>query len=361
MRKYHWSRQEAIEHLHYNEHDPKDYEDMEEAQFESFLDSIMNEDEATATGSNNLFVSDIARRSQAMDQLKQLLAGGLQPGVDGINAVASLKGIIDSEQFTEKYLKGLSDNDDVGTAIKLYLKDIADGNIQEPFAPKAKEIAQQILASKELDIAPSTPVGGTDMPADAGAPPAPEGEVPPAPGGEVPPPAPPVAESMGKLKAKLIKVFEAGASLDTELDFGHRVMTLGEAMKACGVDMSPQQSGSVVDEMMDSISGFFNPEEKNFTIGGMRAKIRVLKDFKNGVYKNAKPQDVKTVIGMIDKLDPSAPVQKSHGGELDHIRHLAGAQQGNPQDVHVTIGKESQVMPENSIKNILSKLDSLGK
>jgi hypothetical protein len=31
MRKYGWSRQEALEHYHYEEHDPKDYEDMEES------------------------------------------------------------------------------------------------------------------------------------------------------------------------------------------------------------------------------------------------------------------------------------------------------------------------------------------
>lgn len=31
MRKYGWSRQEALEHFHYEKHDPKDYEDMEES------------------------------------------------------------------------------------------------------------------------------------------------------------------------------------------------------------------------------------------------------------------------------------------------------------------------------------------
>jgi len=31
MRKYGWSHQEALEHYHYEEHDPKDYEDMEES------------------------------------------------------------------------------------------------------------------------------------------------------------------------------------------------------------------------------------------------------------------------------------------------------------------------------------------
>ena len=31
MRKYGWSRQEALEYYHYEEHDPTDYEDMEES------------------------------------------------------------------------------------------------------------------------------------------------------------------------------------------------------------------------------------------------------------------------------------------------------------------------------------------
>jgi hypothetical protein len=335
-----------------------------EKQFESFMDRLMNEDEETAVGNNNLFSSDIEKQAQAVDQLKQLIAGGLQPGVDGINAVASLKGIIDSEQFTEKYLKGLSDSDDVGTAIKLYLKDIADGELDEPFAPKAKEIAQQLLASKELDVSNDIPVGGEEVPPDmaAGAPPAPDTGMPP--GGEVPPPdmaagappeagavppgappAPPapVAESMAKLKAKIIKVLEAGASLDTELDFGHRVMSLGEACNMCGIKPEPEEQTheAPIEEMIKSISGFFNPQEKNFTIGGTRAKIKVLKDFKNGVYKGAKPHHVKQVLLMIDKLDPSGQQTPHH--DMDH-----GHESGNPQDIHLSVGKEQIAMPEST-------------
>ena len=495
MRKYHWSRQEALEHLHYNEHDPKDYEDMEESakwrdpkykgklftqkkgdsddydhidygygmkerpkkdpgqkrstfdrdtvwtdpldtrnnlpkhhndpenwgygsisskgsskgkltadrrnrmkndirgslgqhhvpnlpedQFESFIDSLMNEDEETAIGNNNLFSPDVAKRTQAIEQLKQLMAGGLKPGVDGINAVASLKGIIDSEQFTEKFLKGLSDNDDAGTAIKLYLKDVADGEIQEPFAPRAKDIAQELIASKALDVSPEVPVGGEEVPPDMGAGAPPEGEVPPGPEagamppeGEIPPgpeagappaeaptapetgampPAPPVAESMAKLKAKLIRVFEAGADLNTKLDFGHRVMTLGEAMEECGCDMptKPQaRHDAPIEEMMKSITGFFNPQEKNFTIGGMRAKIKILKDFKNGAFKGATPHHVKQVITMIDKLDPSQPVD--HGHQMGHHQ-----EPGNPQDVHVSVGKESvaETTSYDDLKRIVS-------
>ena len=361
MHKYHWSRQEALEHLHYNEHDPEDYKDMKEStdpedQFESFLDSIVNEDGEEETGENQLFSSNIELQSQALDKLKELIATGLKPGVDGINATLSLKGIIDSPTFTDDYLEGLTDEDDVGTAIKLYLQDLATGKIDEPESPKAKDIAQTIVASKALDTAGETPVGGEEMPPAGAAPAGPEGAPPagpeaaagamppPAPGavppGAVPPGAPPapVAESSGSHpKARLIKAIHTakkhGAKLDTTLDFGHKEMTLHDCIHECG--MEPKDFGfdkddgeDGVHQMLKSISGFWNKEAKNFTIGGTRAKTKVVKDFKNGEFSNATEEDLRHVLHMIDKMDPS------HDGndELGHIRHLSGMNQEHPRD-----------------------------
>ena len=326
-----------------------------ESRFESFMDSIVSEDGEGEKGENQIFSPNVELQSQALDKLKDLIATGLKPGVDGVNASLSLKGLIDSQTFTDDYLEGLTDEDDVGTAIKLYLQDLASGKISEPDSPDAKHIAQTIIASKALDSAgEETPVGGEEMPPAAppapdAAAPAPAPEAPPAPdaaaaapaGAPVPeaPPAPPVAEGMEEShpKARLIKAIHTakqhGAQLDTTLDFGHKEMTLHDCIEECGMDpkdfgFGQDQGESGVHQMLKSIAGFWNKEAKNFTIGGTRAKTKVVKDFKNGEFENATEQDLQQVLQMIDRMDPS----HEHGGELGHIKHLAGMGQEHPRD-----------------------------
>jgi hypothetical protein len=163
-------------------------------------------------------------------------------------------------------------------------------------------------------------------PPDASAPPPPpDASAPPAGAPPAPPAPPPVAESMGNiagLKAKLIKALEAGATLETKLDFGHTVMTLGEACDACGIKMDkPDTSGDPVHDILKSIAGFWNPKEKNFTIGGTRAKIKVLKGFKDGEFPHSQPEHVKKVIDMIEKMDPTK------NDELGRIKQLSGTMQ----------------------------------
>jgi len=355
--------------------DGKRLKESPEDQFESFLDSIMTE--AEDDGHNNLFSPDIEKRSQALEQLKQLMSNGeFSAGDGGMNAIASIKGIIDSEYLNDE-LSSLSGDDDAGTAIKLYLKHVADEKIREPLSPKAKEIAQEIIAAKSLDQTDEgePPIGGEEVPPmpDAGAmpPPAPmpppeagappvdmampppdAGSVPPVPGAV--PPAPPMAEStaMSRVKAKLIKAMECGAQPDDVLDFGHRTMTFAEACTTVGMKPMQQSHDEPLKEIIKSISGFFNPQKQNFTIGGTRAKIKVLKDFKNGTYKGAKPHHVKQVLMMIDKLDPSGQQTQP---SMDHASH---AEPGNPQDVHVTIGKE-QAMAETTTYDDLKRIVNL--
>jgi len=327
-------------------------------------------------------------QAQALDKLKGLIATGLKPGVDGVNATLSLKGLIDSPTFTDEYLEGLTDEDDVGTAIKLYLQDLANGKISEPDAPKAKDIAQTIIASKALDSAgEETPVGGEEVPppeaaaagapppeaAAAGAPPADAAAMPPPPGPEaVPPegapPAPPVAEGMGGThpKSRLIRAIHTakkhGAQLDTTLDFGHKEMTLHDCIEECG--MSPKDFGfdqnngeDGAHQMLKSISGFWNKEAKNFTIGGTRAKTKIVKDFKNGEFSNASEQDLQRVLQMIDKMDPS-----HEGGELNHITHLAGMRQPHPRDsaMHSKVAELETMDQQDQEVPVQESMDELG-
>jgi hypothetical protein len=160
------------------------------------------------------------------------------------------------------------------------------------------------------------------------------------------------SSTMSRVKAKLIKAMECGAQPDDVLDFGHRTMTFAEACDSVGMKPMRPTHEAPIEEMMKSISGFFNPQKQNFTIGGTRAKIKVLKDFKNGTYKGAKPHHVKQVLMMIDRLDPSGQ-QTQH--PMDHASH---AEPGNPQDVHVTIGKE-QAMAETTTYDDLKRIVNL--
>ena len=359
--------------------DGKRLKEAPEDQFESFLDSIVTE--AENEGHNDLFSPDVETRMQALDQLKGMMTGGkkLHAGSSGMNALSSIKGIIDSDYLNNE-LSALSGDDDAGSVIKTYLDKLGDGQIREPKAPKAKDIAQEIIASQVLNNTEgeAPPIGGEEvpgMPPEAGAvpPPAPmpPPELPPGPeagappmdmampppeAGAVPPPAPPVAESSGmsRVKAKIIKAMECGAKPDDVLDFGHRTMTFAEACTACGIVPQQQDHEEPLKEIIKSISGFFNPEKRNFTIGGTRCKIKVLKDFKNGMFKGATPHHVKKVITMIDKLDPS--------NELGHIRHLSGMKThpGNPQDIHLSVAEEDQLQGFD-VNNFIQQLTALSK
>ena len=345
-----------------------------EDQFESFLDSIINENELQQQGKNNLFSKNVEVRTQALQQLKQLLSSGLQAGVGGMNAISSLAGIIDSENLTDE-LQGLDGDDDAGVAVKLYLKNLADNELTEPLAPDANEIAKEIIAGNTLNNLeePESPVGGEvapdmgAMPAPAPAPapdmgtmPAPAADIGamPAPDmGAMPPPAPtaaPMRESENHSRSRIIRAIhrakDLGATLDTTLDFGHKEMTLHDAIRECGLDPKSVGFDSTENEdgttqLLKVVVGFFNREKRNFTIGGERAKIKVVKAFKNEECPNASEEDLAKVLKIISRLDPS------DSPELGHIKQLSGIpdQQHeideNPEEINLdTMLKQLQML-----------------
>jgi hypothetical protein len=135
---------------------------------------------------------------------------------------------------------------------------------------------------------------------------------------------------------------KAGAGLDTKLDFGHKEMTLHDCIRECGLtpmecgfEDDGEESGNPVEQMLKSVAGFWNKEERNFTIGGTRCKVKIIKDFKNGEFKGATPEDVKQVLALVDKMDPST----EHNQELGHIKHLSGIHGMHPQSVEIEIGE----------------------
>jgi hypothetical protein len=289
-----------------------------EMAFESFMDSIVAEDELSQDGEDTLFSPNKSTQQAAIEKFNQIMSTELKGGPEGINIIDSLKGLIDDPEFLDR-VKDLDPDLDARSAIQQELNFMAKDNA---------DIARIL---PQLNFAGDGEVGGEELPPEA--PPAPDaGAVPPAPEGEQPVP-PPVAESVGnpnmsKLKAKFMQAKAHGAKLEHEMDFGHKVMTLHDAMRECGLtpmecgfgdqaDANEHESG--VHQMLSSVAGFWNRELKNFTIGGTRAKTKIVKGFKDGEFPNASQGDLEQVLQTIDKMDPSG-----NDNELSRIKHLSG-------------------------------------
>ena len=125
------------------------------------------------------------------------------------------------------------------------------------------------------------------------------------------------------MQSALKKAKETGATLETQMDFGDKVMTIAEVLESCG--MKPQDAGfdqeGGLPAMLKYISGFYNTAQGNFPLGGMRVKIKVKKAFEDGEFGQAQPEDLMKVIKFIDMKDPSGDV---NGQEQAHVLRLAG-------------------------------------
>ena len=323
----------------------KSHKKTEEAAFESFINGIL-EGQDDQDGENTLFSDNKAAQSEAINKLNDLLSAELKGGPDGINAIESLKGIIDDPEFLMS-LKNIDPDLDTRPLIQQYVLQNA------PDVATRLQFGDAAMGGEEPTTppAPLTPPPVAEVPAPApelAAAPAPEaGVLPePVPGAEVPPV--PVAEGKvkskvnAKLKAKFIKAKECGATLNTKMDFGSREMTLQDALKECG--MEPEEIGfetgeDGVTQMLKAIAGFWNKEARNFTIGGMRAKIKIKKGFEDGEFPNASPEDLIMVIRKIDELDPS--------GDQEAVIKLAGVgdQQSDDHRPAVMIAKIGSMSP----------------
>jgi hypothetical protein len=319
----------------------------EESAFEGFLDSLMNEDESDQEGHNTLFSKDVSVRTQAIENLKDALGNEM---LTVQTAPDELKSLLPMDQFQE-YLEDQDQDagpEVVKSLVVNYLNDLSDGKLDNPLlGHNAAEIASMIIDQVKLtdvdnELPQDTPPTDTsatpapspapdmsaqppapDMSAIPGATPAPTG-----PGAGMPPGTPPLSEGhRAKLKAKFIQAKEQGATLETTMDFGHRELTLHDAMKECGIQ--PREIGFTdgdegVQEILQSISGFYNKNAKinegNFTIGGTRVKTKIVKAYKNGEYEHATPADVRKVCKLVDKLDPPSSTQ----GALTHMKKMAG-------------------------------------
>lgn len=317
-----------------------------EDQFENFMDNIVSE----AEGNNGVLDKRPEVQKQAIDQLNQIFQTELKAGVDGVN-FAKVKELIPDPQFA-KQLDSLQDPGlDARLAIKAILDDMANSN---------RDVANLMQSDEIVFSGGEEEVGGTDMPDEPAEPEAPAEPTAAAPVAPVAPEAPaapqqPMAEgddedppfdgpytkrkgdvtdksgakhsgrSQAKhlaqqgIKAAIMRAVKAGAKGDTQLDFGHKKSTLIDAMRECGLDpasMGMTTQINVKEELLKSISGFWNAEERNFTIGGSKAKKKA-QDAAKELIASGAPRDevideLKHVIAGIEKMDPSSSINQQN-------------------------------------------------
>jgi len=357
-----WALAHSMKNKGYTSHKKESFDP--EIAFESFINRIMLEDK------DELFSPNKDAQKVAIDKLNKILEKELHGGPDGINAIESLAGLIDDTNFLDS-LKDIDPDLDLRPLIQQYVTQadpsvaiqlkFGDGELGgtdlPPVANGAPAPDSEPAPGGEAPAAPDfgggmSPMGGGMPPMDGELPPEggevpPEGEpgaegAPPAPGSEVPPPAAPgsevpapVAEGINhkksKIKAKFIKAKASGATLETMFAEG---MTIRDALRESGLtpcetgfgecDTDEEESDDQLDgktQILNSIEGFWNKEEENFTIGGARVKIKIIKSFKDGEYSNASEDDVKYILTKVNRLDPS-----DDDREQSDVLRLAGVQ-----------------------------------
>ena len=257
-----------------------------ELTYESFINSIV---ENFDDNIGSLFSNNVPEQQDAIDELNQILQTELKGGPDGINAIESLKGIINDSRFLND-LKEIDPNLDV------------------------RPLIQQYITAQDPTVAVQLNFGGNDEHAEE---PEVEPELPTAP--ELPPeqapmaPLPPAPMAEGRLRSAIQRAKQAGATLETRLDFGYGVKTIHEIIKEGGMTTAEcgyEQTGGL-DEMLKYISGFYDSVKKRFPLGGTRIKIKVKKDFEEGMFPDAQPHELIKILKFIDLKDPNQDEQRN--------------------------------------------------
>ena len=310
----------------------------EEIALENFFNSLLESDDEYGNG---IFDENPSVKKDALQALNDTFKGEFTAGVGGIN-LDKLTKLVPDSMFIQKIetlkqeTKDSSDKD-VTAAIEYIMGEVALENDELAeilengminFNGSGDDVGGEEPTEPPADIAPA-PAAPEALPApDASAAPAPEAVPPtPAPVAEDTGSASPLSRSpLSKIKAKLIQAKECGATLETVMDFGHKAMTLHDAMRECGID--PRECGfegeDVFQQMKDLASGFFNREEGNTTIGPTRILIKAAKEFPDHFDESGNPvtPEAQQFAELVNKIDPMSPTPKH--GDLDRIKHLAG-------------------------------------
>ena len=279
--------------------DKKDNEkrSREEDQFEAFLNDLVSEE-------SDLFNTDEESQSASIQTLNQLIAQEFPAGVDGTNAIQSLKGVIDDQEFTDalKQLGKVNPEMDIREFLKSYLEKHDEENGTD-------------IASK-LNFDSTTPAPTEPAPVDPAAVPAPA--APPVDPAAVPAPVAeekedppfdgpytkkgendkdqygnPVKHKARHLAKKgmadaIAKAKKAGATSETVVNFGFGDMSLGEAITKAGMDVEEFFEGtSKQHEVIEFVKSMYDDVTGNFPKGETGVLLAVEKQFGEDAAKMA--------------------------------------------------------------------------
>jgi len=298
-----------------------------EEQFEAFMNNLVSEE-------SELFNTDEEGQSASIQTLNQLIAQEFPAGVDGTNAIQSLKGVIDDQEFTDaiKQLGKVNPEMDIREFLKSYLEkhdeengtDIAskinfDSTTPAPTAPEAPP-AEPVAAAPAPEAPPAEPAAA---PAPA-APVAEEKEDPPFDGPYKKPgdnkdqfgntvknPARHAAKK--GMAAAIAKAKKAGATAETIVNFGSGEMSLGEAITKAGLNVEEFfESSSKHNEVIEFVKSMYDETTGNFPKGETGVLLAVEKQFGEDAAEMAH--------SVISEL--------SHVYESKRLRQLAGISEG---------------------------------
>jgi hypothetical protein len=316
----------------------------EELELEEFMSGIIEQDASNEHG-DGIFDSNPDVRDSAVDELNKIFKSEVK---GGLNLISTLSKLIPSTQKYPNFLDQFKDSDpslDARESVRLELTKLAKEHSDDPELARTVQMIDfnggadsgEISADQTTAAAPAAPAEPTP-PAPTAAAPAPQ-QAPVAEGHDHDSPPWDVDDAEEKphfkkpaknprdrvqalrnrgMQAAIAKARDAGATLDTRFNVNGKEMTLHDAIEECG--MTPMECGfdtqeaSDLDDMKKFMSGFFNREERNFTIGGERMKIKLEKEF-----PGANPSDLKSMFAFIDKIDPPASTKQHHD-----ILRLAG-------------------------------------
>lgn len=292
-----------------------------EDQFESFMDDIISENK------NELLSPNKNAKHAAVTKVNDIIGQNIKVGPEGVNAVLTLKGLIDDPEFVST-LQNSAPETELNSLIKGWAESnhpdlmsqlqFSDSQQPEPAAapmaaaPAAAPAAAQDPAAAVPSAAPMAE-DKDDLPFDPD--PKPSKKVT---GGKYGQGYSQARHLARKAMSDVIaKAKKAGAKLDTKVG----EYTLAEIIESCG--MAPRDFGfeqpaeQGLPAMLRYISGFYNKDDGNFPLGGQRIKIKVKKAFEDGEFGQTNEDDLLKVIKFIDAKDPS-------GNEHNQIMRLAG-------------------------------------
>jgi len=288
-----------------DEDDHTDDDDLPEAkQYEMWLDRLME-----ANGPGNLFSE---HNHDMISELNQLLSSSMPVGADGVNAIESLKNIIDDPELMDIFeeLSQISPDIDVRGILKDYIqiKDeehgtnvldqlnfsdyYGDEKTEEP--PAGEPPAEEPADAEEI---PETPPETEPIPI----PPAAQQAAQPAPAAQTPVNA--SIEHRGKKFSEVVhRAINAGMKLEDTFSTGGNKMTLRDAIQRAGLkveDFFGNKADKQNSEIMEFVKSMYDSVTGAFPKGETGVLLAVEKKFGEQAINSAK-KVIENLHGMFE-------------------------------------------------------------